>query len=200
MTVHSIDILFRPNTAWRSIAGTADGWLKPLLTHSVPWALVPALCWFYGITQVGWQVGAEPNQKMTADSAALICALFYVAMLGGVLFLGYMIHWMAGTYAAAKSSFGKGVTIVTYTATPFFLAGLLGLHPALWIDISIGVIVGCYCVYLLYLGVPIVMDVAPERGFLFASAVVAIALVAVVGLMTATAILWDFGAEPVYTY
>jgi hypothetical protein len=200
MALHSIDILFRPGKAWRDIAGTADSWVKPLLTHTVPWALVPALCWYWGITQVGWQVGAEPNQKMTADSAALICGLFYVAMLGGVLFLGYMIHWMAETYAAANSSFGRGVTIVTYTATPFFLAGVLGLAPALWLDISIGVVVACYCVYLLYLGVPIVMDVQPERGFLFASAVVAIALVSIVGLMTATAILWDIGAEPVYTY
>jgi hypothetical protein len=200
MALHSIDILFRPAKAWHDIAGTSDSLLRPLFTHTVLWALVPAVCWYYGVTQVGWQIGQEPNQKMTADSALLICALFYFAMVAGVLVLGYMVHWMAATYAAASSSIGRGVTIITYTATPFFLAGVLGLHPALWIDIGIGVAVTCYCVYLLYLGVPIVMDVQPERGFLFASAVVAIALVAVVALMSATAILWDFGAEPVYTY
>jgi len=44
------------------------------------------------------------------------------------------------------------------------------------------------------------MNIQPERGFLFASAVVAVALVSIVALMSATAILWDFGAEPVYTY
>ena len=42
------------------------------------------------------------------------------------------------------------------------------------------------------------MAVAPERGFLFASAVVAIALVGVVAAMGGTAILWELGAEPVY--
>ena len=31
--------------------------LRPLLTHTVPWALVPALCWYYGVTRVGWQFG-----------------------------------------------------------------------------------------------------------------------------------------------
>jgi Yip1 domain len=200
MALHSIDILFRPTKAWRDIAGTSHSLMRSLLMHTVPWALIPAVCWFYGVTQVGWQIGQEPHQKMTADSALFICAVFYFAMIAGVVFLGYMIHWMAETYAAASSTLGRGVTIITYTATPFFLAGLLGLYPALWLDISIGVAIGCYCVYLLYLGVPIVMDVQPERGFLFASAVVAIALVSVVGLMTATAILWDFGAEPVYTY
>jgi hypothetical protein len=54
--------------------------------------------------------------------------------------------------------------------------------------------------YLLYLGVPIVMQIPSERGFLFASAVVAMALVGVVAMMGGTALLWDFGAEPRYTY
>ena len=40
----------------------------------------------------------------------------------------------------------RGVAIVTYTATPFFVAGLLGLHPSLWFDITVGVIVACHCV------------------------------------------------------
>ncbi len=200
MAVHSLDILFRPNDAWTRIAAGGGSTLKRLATHTAPWALVPAVCWYYGITQVGWQIGAEPNQKMTPDSALIICVLFYLAMIGGVIFLGYMIHWMAATYAAANSTLERGITIVTYTATPFFLAGVLGLYPSLWIDIMLGVIVACYCIYLLYIGVPVVMDVQPERGFLFASAVVAVALVAIVGLMTATAILWGIGAEPVYTY
>lgn len=198
--MNSLDILFRPIHAWRNIAETSGSLVGRLLTHTVPWALVPALCWYYGITTVGWQIGDEPVQKMTADSAIVICALFYLAMLAGVVFLGYMIHWMAETYAAANSTVERGVTIVTYTATPFFVVGLLGLYPALWLDISIGVVVACYCIYLLYIGVPVVMDVQPERGFLFASAVVAVALVSIVGLMTATAILWGLGAEPVYTY
>jgi len=200
MALHSIEILFRPAKAWADIASGATSAARPLLTHTEPWALVPALCWYYGVTHVGWQVGLEPASKMSAESALKICGLFYAAMIVGVVVLGCLVHWMAATYAAAKSSVARGVAIVTYTGTPFFIAGLLGLQPALWIDIAVGVAVACYCVYLLYLGVPIVMEIPPERGFLFASAVIAIALVGVVAMMTATALLWDFGAEPVYTY
>jgi len=200
MTIHSIDILFRPTRAWADIAQKVSSAARLLLTHTMPWALVPALCWYYGITQVGWQFGEEPVQKMSVASAAKICALFYVAMVAGVAVIGYLVHWMAATYAASRSSIARGVAIVTYTATPFFIAGLLGLYPSLWLDIAVGVAVGCHCLYLLYVGVPIVMDIPPERGFLFASAVVAIALVGVVTMMGGTALLWDFGAEPVYTY
>jgi hypothetical protein len=200
MALHSINILFRPAQAWADIARDATSVLRPLLTHTAPWALVPALCWYWGITRVGWQVGMEPPLKMSPESAMKICILFYLAMLAGVVVLGYLIHWMAATYAASKSSIARGVAIVTYTGTPFFIAGLLGLQPLLWVDIAVGVVVACYCVYLLYLGVPIVMDIPAERGFLFASAVIAIALVGVVAMMTATALLWDLGAEPAYTY
>jgi len=199
MAILSLDILFRPAHAWRAIAGRADSAAKTLLTHTAPWAIVPAACWYYGVTQIGWRFGHAALQKIAPASAAKICALFYLAMIAGVAFLGYMVHWMAATYGAAQSSFARGVTIVSFTATPFFVAGLLGLHPSLWLDLGVGVLVACHCIYLLYTGVPIVMSVAPERGFLFASAVVAIALVCVVASMGGTAILWDFGAEPVYT-
>ena len=198
--MHSAKLIFAPSVAWHDIAANERSVLHRLCLHTALLALIPAVCWFYGITEVGWQVGLEPAQKMTVPSALKICVLFYLAMIAGVVALGYMVNWMAETYAAVDSSVSRGVTLITYTATPFFLAGLLGLSPNLWLDISIGVLVACYCVYLLYIGVPAVMHVAPERGFLFASALVAVALVAIVALMAGTAILWDFGAEPTYTY
>jgi len=44
------------------------------------------------------------------------------------------------------------------------------------------------------------MKVPPERGFLYASAVFAVALVSFVALLGATVVLWDFGPAPEYTY
>ena len=122
-------------------------------------------------------------------------------MLAGVAFLGYMVHWMAATYA--RVAFDASHAASRSRRTPrcrFSSPACSGLHPALWFDLAIGVAVACHCLYLLYLGVPIVMQIPAERGFLFASAVVAIALVGVVAMMGGTALLWDFGAEPRYTY
>ncbi|HEY6599389.1 MAG TPA: Yip1 family protein [Pseudomonadales bacterium] len=200
MKPYALAILVRPAQAWADIGRTTTSALRVLATHTALWALVPALCWYYGITRVGWQFGEEPALKISVDSAVPICALLYVATLAGIAFLGYMVHWMAGTYGASRSTFARGVAIASYTSMPFFVAGLLGLHPALWFDLAIGVAVACHCLYLLYLGVPIVMQIPAERGFLFASAVVAIALVGVVAMMGSTVLLWDLGAEPRYTY
>ena len=53
--------------------------------------------------------------------------------------------------------------------------------------------------YLLYLGIPIAMDIPEERGFLFASAVLGVALVLLICIMVGAVILWDFGAAPAFT-
>lgn len=56
-----------------------------------------------------------------------------------------------------------------------------------------------YTIYLLYIGIPIVYDMPKERGFLFASATVAVALVLMVSLMALTVFLWEMGFSPIFT-
>ena len=105
---------------------------------------------------------------------------------------------MSQTYGA-KSTISRGIVIAGFTATPLFIAGLTGFYPLLWLDLLIGVVAVCWAVYLLYLGIPIVMDIPEERGFLFSSAVIAICLVMVICIMGGSVILWDFGAAPAFT-
>jgi len=125
-----------------------------------------------------------------------------IVFCGGVLVvlvICYMVHWMATSYGYS-ALLAQGTTLISYTATPFFVAGVLGLYPLLWLDILLGLAVAMYCIYLLYTGVAPVMHVIRERGFLYASAVFAVALVAFVALLTTTVLLWDFAAAPEYTY
>ena len=43
------------------------------------------------------------------------------------------------------------------------------------------------------------MDIPEERGFLFSSAVMGVAMVILICLMVGAVILWDFGAAPSFT-
>jgi len=43
------------------------------------------------------------------------------------------------------------------------------------------------------------MDIPEERGFLFSSAVMGVAMVILICLMVGAVILWDFGAAPAFT-
>ena len=134
---------------------------------------------------------------MTANSAQIIAALFYATMVAAVAGIGYMIHWMALTYGA-QSTVAKGIIIAGLTAMPLFIAGAVGFHPQLILDLIIGLVALCYSVYLLYIGIPIVMNIPQERGFLFSSAVIAVCMVIFIAIMGASVILWDSVAPPIF--
>ena len=126
-----------------------------------------------------------------------IAVLFYITMLVAVFTVGKMIHWMGQTYGS-KQSLPQCIALAAYTATPLFLIGIMLLYPLLWLNLLLGLPALGYTVYLLYTGVPVMMGVPKERGFLFASAVLAVGLVMLVGVLAATVILWGAGIGPVF--
>ena len=195
---HLIGIMFSPHDAWARIRDQDDSVLMTYLKFIIPAALIPAVAWYFGSVEIGWQLG-DRVIKLTSGSAAQIMVLFYLAMLIGTGGLGFMVHWMSETYEADSSTISKGVRIAAYTLAPMFICGVTGFYPMLWLDILLGCAAAAYAVYLLYIGVPIVMNIPNERGFLFASAMVAVGLVGCAALLAATVILWEMGAMPVFT-
>lgn len=199
MIQHTFGLLVRPSSAWQSIADLPEKSFGTLVLYPCILAIFPAVAWYYGTSVVGWSVGSSSGvTKLTAESARQISILFYLAMVSSIAVIGYAIHWMSDTYGA-DSSITKGLVIAGLTATPMFIAGLVGFHPLLWVDLLVGVAAAGWSVYLLYLGIPIVMKIPEERGFLFSSAVMAIAMVILICLMVGSVILWDFGAAPAFT-
>lgn len=200
MFVKHLPALFaRPETAWSRIAAERHSVVGTLAGHVVPLALLAALAWYYGVTVTGWNVpGREEIFRLTPESTIVLIALFFWAMVIGTAMLGYMVYWMSRTYGS-EATLGDALALAAYTNTPLYVAGLIGLWPSLWIDLLVGTGVACYAVYLLYVGIPHMMNVPRERGYLFASAALAVALVGFVALLTTTVILWEFGAMPVFT-
>ena len=199
MIQHTFGLLVRPSAQWRTVADLPESSFRTLILYPCFLAILPAVAWYYGTSRVGWTVGDQGETiKLTIESARQISILFYLAMLGSVAVIGYFVHWMSDTYGA-NSTLTKGIVIVGLTCTPLFIAGLVGFYPLLWIDLLIGVAAVSWSVYLLYLGIPIVMGIPEERGFLFSSAVVGVALVILICMMVGSVILWEYGAAPAFT-
>ena len=190
-------ILFNPVSEWQKLAALPDNELKKLLPYPIVMALIPAIAFYIGTTETGWTVLGDTVTRMTPGSAIPLSVLFYAAIMGAVIFIGWMIHWMSATYHA-HSFIIKGVVLMGYACTPIFLAGAFAVYPVWWFDILLATAACSYAIRLLYLGVPPVMKVPEERGFLYASAVFLIALVYMVLVLTATVILWEYVATPVF--
>ena len=198
MIQYTFGLLVKPVSQWKTIKELPESSFNTLLLY--PWmlAIIPAVAWYYGTTDVGWAVGDGEVIRLTKESARTICILFYMTQVICLCVIGYFIHWMSDTYGA-KSTITKGIIIASLAATPMFLFGAVGFHPVMWLDMLIGIVAACWAIYLLYLGIPIVMDIPEERGFLFSSAVMGVAMVILICLMVGTVILWDFGAAPAFT-
>lgn len=194
---HLVGILFNPHRHWQLLRQDLPS-LGGALAYPLVLAALPAIAWYYGVTQVGWSVGGGDNVKLTPDSAGIIVVLFYLTQVIAVAAIGYMVHWMSRTYGVDTST-AQGIAIAGLAATPLFLAGLVGFYPIFWLDLLVGLVAVCHAVYLLYLGIPIVMNMPEERGFLFSSAVIAVCLVCLIMIMGGTVILWDMGAAPRFT-
>ncbi len=195
---HIWGLFVNPKREWVSIRNDECTVGKCYAAHVMFLAAIPPISGFIGTTQFGWQIGAGDPVKLTLESAAMIAVAYYFAMLVGVFALGWMIHWMGKTYDA-HVPLSQCVVLAAYTATPLFLIGIMELYPVLWLNMVVGIVALAYTVYLLYSGVPIMMDISEDRGFLFSSAVLAVGLVAFVALLAVTAILWGMGLEPQFT-
>ncbi|MEH6552103.1 MAG: Yip1 family protein [Pseudomonadales bacterium] len=192
-----IGLLTQPKVAWGKLAEKSDAQLRPYLILPVILGLIPTIAWNYGTTQIGWSIGDSDPTKLAEESARFIAVIYYFTQLAAVYCMGYFIHWMAETYEAESTPL-KGFAVAACVVTPALLISVVGVYPNFALDFLIGLLVVSYTVYLLYTGIPIMMKVPAERGFLYASAIVAIGLVVIVIMMVGTVIIWDVGFAPAF--
>ncbi|MGN4868246.1 Yip1 family protein [Aeromonas caviae] len=146
----------------------------------------------------GWSIGVGDPITLTANSAFKLSVAMYVTLIIGVLALSYLVHWMGHTFGS-DPSYTTSLELAAYTSTPLFMVGFSAFFPHLWFVMLIGLVGLTYSVYLLYIGVPILMHITKEQGFIYASSVVTVGLVLLVCVLAATAILWGSGFGPVFT-
>ena len=192
---HVWGLMTNPKDEWKSIKGERCTIGRCFCSHVLILAAIPAIAGYIGTTEVGWSFGAGEVHKLTADSALQIAILSYMVMLVAVFSLGKAIHWMGQTYGS-KQTLPQAIALAAYTATPLWLMGFFFLYPVLWFNMLIGLPALAYTIYLLYTGVPVMMSVSQERGFLFASAVLSVGLVMLVAVLGAMAVLWSMGIGP----
>ena len=196
---HIIGLFTDPTREWEKIREQYESGNGSPLGHVLILALVPALSGYFGTTQVGWRIGVGEPIRITGDSAMSIAIIYYIALLVGIFSIGWVIHLLGKAYEVNKP-LPLCIALAAYTATPLFLIGLMQVYPVLWLNMLMGLPALAYTVYLLYSGLPIMMRIPTERGFLYSSAVMAVGLVALVAMLAMTALLWGMGLQPVFTY
>lgn len=198
---HTLGILLRPSSEWKVIRNEKRSFLQVFIGHVPFLALIPAVSAYIGVTQVGWSVAEGDPIKLTTESALSLCALAYVALLAGIYVLGEFINWMSKTYGVQGDEATRhyeATALAVYVSTPILLAGIANLYPELWFVIGVMGLAGAYAVFLVYQGMPILMNISKDQAFMYASSVVTVALVLMVTVLVATVVIWGMGVGPVY--
>lgn len=198
---HTLGILLHPRREWQAIRNESHSFRQVFLSHVPFLALIPTVAFFIGVTQVGWSIGSGDPIRLTVMSALELCGLTYFSLLIGVYVLGEFINWMAKTYGVEGSEERRhyeGTALAVYVATPVFLVGIFGLYPDLWLNSIATMIAGAYAVYLIYEGIPILMNIPKEQAFMYATSVVTVGLVLMVIVRVGSVMLWSLGIGPVY--
>ena len=142
-------ILLTPHTEWPVIAREPGEASALFIRYVAILALIPALARFIGISVVG---------RYAPFFSSFASAIFgYVTTFVVVYVMALIIDGLAPIFGAQKN-FAYALKLTVYSYTPVWLAGIFLLVPGL----SFLTILGLYGVYLLWLGLPLLMQ-APAR-------------------------------------
>ena len=157
--------------------------------------LLPPLFSWIGATNFGWRLGADQPLRLESGTLTLISLCYFALLVFGLFSTAWLSWWMASTYGAERS-FGTHLALITLIGEPLALASVAHLFPDVFFNILVLIPAMIWSMYLLFKGIPLSLQIPPERGVLMASSLVGWLLVAAVSLLGLSMALWTLGIGP----
>lgn len=170
------NIILNPDREWPVIEREPADARGLLIGYVAVLAAIPAVAGFIGTSLVGVSVSAG-TFRVPFVMGLLNAAISYAFSFVLVYVVALIINWLAPVFRAMRS-FPHALKLSAYSFTPSWLAGIFLLIPGL----RFLTILGLYGLYLLWTGLPPLMDAVRDRSLLYAAAVVFAALIVTVGL------------------
>ncbi|HEY7378563.1 MAG TPA: Yip1 family protein [Steroidobacteraceae bacterium] len=187
-------ILFSPTAVFQAVARESPPATRVFFRFALWLGLLPPLFAYVGTLKFGWRLGVEPV-FLPPRSVLTICVLYYAILLFGFVSGGVVARWMASTYDASQS-LGRCFALLAIVGAPLAVGSIVHLYPNAFINVLVLVPALIWSMFLLYRGLPVVLETGPNRGMLMASALIAYLLVALVSLFGITVALWGSGLGP----
>jgi hypothetical protein len=173
-------IMMTPQAEWPAVASESGD--APALRYIAILALIPALARLVG----GWLIGGY-----TPLLAALIgAAVAYALSFATVFALALAVDLMAPKFSGRRG-YSNALRLTAYSFTPVWLAGIVLLVPGA----SFLVVLGLYGLYLMWTGLPVLMQAPRERTLPYVIAVAACAVALDVAVRLALIAAIGYGAS-----
>lgn len=128
--------------------------IKDIIIYLIIIGLPTFLGIFLGYGFVGW--GFYSGWIGFAFALALIT---YILSIVGIIVFGFILNKLATNFKSKENKM-QAMKLVSYAATPWLLLGIASIYPPIAIISLLG---GIYGLYILYIGIPILMETPKEQ-------------------------------------
>jgi len=160
-------IIVDPPAEWAKIDSEPGDVVQLLISYVAPLAAIPALSGFIGACLVGAVVPGVGTVRASILQGFFGAAFGYVTACATVLVLGLVIDLLAPVFGSRRS-FERAFKLAVYSYTPFWLAGIFLLAPGL----RFLIVLSFYGVYLLWKGLPRLMETPRTKAPAFLAVIV----------------------------
>jgi len=188
-------LMMSPQAVFEELAVIEPSPHRIFFRYLVWLALLPPLFALIGAWNFGWRLGAAEPLFVPLNSLVIVSLLYFFALLFGFVSTAVIAQWMAVTYGA-RDALGVHFALVVIIATPLVTGSVVHLFPHIFLNVVVLIPTLIWSMYLLYTGLPIVLQTNPQRGMLMSSALIGYLLVAMVSLLGLTVALWGQGIGP----
>ena len=170
-------VLSGPKQVWPAIKMDGESATEVYRNYLIYLAIIPALATFIGESMVGYAVPFESKVLYVPLGRGLLgMVLRYLLILAGVYAAAWLIAAIAPKFEGSRDV-TSALKLVGYSATAGWLASALYIIPRLG-DLSVFGYV--YSAYVLFIGVPIMMESSEEKSTSYAIVSLAITLVSMI--------------------
>jgi hypothetical protein len=181
------NILLIPKETWEQIKTEETTPMAIVKDYLVYLAAVSSAASFIGSALIGRST-IVGHFRVPFFSGLLWAVIGFVLSIVAIYIAGKVINALAPTYNAVKNDV-NAFKVVAYSATAWLVGGFFNLIPRLSI---LAFLIGLYSFYLMYVGLPILMQCPKEKALAYAivswliTLVIVIVAGAVAGLVIGT--------------
>jgi hypothetical protein len=176
-------ILSNPRSEWAVVAGEQTTIKDLYLGYIMVLAAIGPVCGFFKMTLFGINVPLLGTYRVGFGAGLGNMLFSYVMALVGVYLVGMVINLLAPSFGGTKNDL-QALKTVAYAYTAAWLAGVGQLLP--WVGMMILLAGSLYSIYLLYLGLPVMMQCPAEKAKGYTA--VAIVVAVIVGFVISAAV------------
>jgi hypothetical protein len=187
------NIVLSPTTEWPVIAPEPTSASQLYVGYVMPLALLAALIGFLRMSVLGFSSAFGNSFRMPISSGLTYTVMILASTLFAVFVVGLIINALAPSFSGTKDR-RQALKVAAYSLTPALLSSVLALSPILATLLQL--LAGLYGIYVLYLGLPVLMQSPKEKAFGYTASVVICTILVGIVFMILSAVAHIGGARP----